>query len=103
MSQSNIWRHVQLSSGLGSAKYGHDCEHGGKYGPPHVTTISLNINPTAKMSDRHKGNLLYSPTQYASISIQVHSQLLTAIEKGLLECDQVASTPAIHYHRVPLI
>ena len=42
------------------------------------------------MSDRHQGNLLY-PTQYASISIQVQSQLLTAIEKGLLECDQMAS------------
>ena len=38
-----------------------------------------------------------NPTQYASISIQVHSQLLTAIKKELLECDQVASTPVIHY------
>ena len=103
MPQSNIRRHVQLSSGMGPAKYGHDYEHGGKYGPPHVITISLNINPIAQMSDHYKGNLLYSPTQYASILIQVHSQLLTAIEKGLLECDQVASTPTIYYHRVPLI
>ena len=34
----------------------------------------------------------YIPTQYASISIQVHSPLMTAIETGPLECDQVAST-----------
>ena len=87
---------VRLSSGLSSAKYGYDCEHGSKYGPPHVPTIHLNTNPTAKCPTVIKA-IHCNPTQYASISIQVHSQLLTAIKTGLLECDQVASTPIIHY------
>ena len=58
---------------------------------------SISVSTTQQKCPTVMKAIHHNPTQYASISIQVHSPLLTAIETGLLECDQVASTPIIHY------
>ena len=96
ISQSDVWHHVRLSSDPGSAKVAMIGNMGVNMGLlMSQPSISISI-PQQKCPTVIKA-IHYIPTQYASISIQVHSPLLTAIETGLLECDQVASTPIIHY------
>ena len=97
MSQSDIWHLAWLSSDPGSAKmwpwlrtweqiWASSCHNHQSQYQSHSKKCPTVMKATS-----------CNPTQYASISIQVHSQLLTAIETGLLECDQVASPPIIHY------